>query len=273
MGEGAEKGIAVAGQLMVSARHLEKSYRLPPAPFEKGARVIRALADVSIEIERGKTYGLVGESGSGKSTLGRCLAALETIDSGEIEFEGKSFQAYSKEELRRARRRFQTIFQDPYSSLNPRKTIGRAIGEPLDIHNVGGKPHRQARVRDLMGLVGLRSDQIGRYPHELSGGQRQRVVIARALALEPSFIILDEPTSALDVSVQAQVVNLLLDLQERFSLTYLFISHDLMLVRHMSDQVAVMKSGAIVEQGSSASVFDNPQQPYTIKLIEQSPKL
>jgi peptide/nickel transport system ATP-binding protein/oligopeptide transport system ATP-binding protein len=259
--------------ILVSGQGLQKRYRLPPAPFERGRRLIHALDDVSLEIVRGTTFGLVGESGSGKSTLGRCLAALETVDAGDIVMAGQRFADLGRRDMRALRRHFQMVFQDPYAALNPRKTIGRLIREPLDIHRLGSGAERAGKVADLMALVGLRPDQAERYPNELSGGQRQRVVIARALTLDPSFLILDEPTSALDVSVQAQIVNLLLDLQARLSLTYLFISHNLMLVRHMSDTVAVMHAGRIVECGPAAEVFARPQADYTRALIAQSPRL
>ena len=211
--------------------------------------------------------GLVGESGSGKSTLGRCATLLTRPTAGDVRFRDESLVEASHSRLTELRRGFQTVFQDPYSSLNPRKTVERLIGEPLVIHDVGTAAERREKVEAIMDLVGLRPDQRSLYPHEFSGGQRQRIAIARALVIDPDLLVLDEPTSALDVSVQAQIVNLLLRLQAELGLTYLFISHNLHLVRHISDDVAVMTQGQIVETGSAAEVFASPHQEYTRRLV------
>nr|WP_110376947.1 ATP-binding cassette domain-containing protein [Chelatococcus asaccharovorans] len=232
-----------------------------------GGPVVQAVRGVSLTIRRGTTLGLVGESGSGKSTLGRCATLLARPTAGDVLFKGESLVSADRRRLTALRRGFQTVFQDPYSSLNPRKTVARLIREPLDIHGSGNPASRVARVAEMMQLVGLREDQGSRFPHEFSGGQRQRIAIARALVLEPELLVLDEPTSALDVSVQAQIVNLLLRLQADLGLTYFFISHNLHLVRHISDDVAVMYKGQIVETGPSAQFFANPRHDYTQQLI------
>jgi ABC-type oligopeptide transport system ATPase subunit len=213
----------------------------------------------------------VGESGSGKTTTGRCILRLIEPSSGDVIFDGKDMLKLSRGDLRRARRDMQIVFQDPYSSLNPRMRVGDIVEEPLVIHRLGSKAERRARVRELFDLVGLNPDHLQRHPHEFSGGQRQRIGLARALALNPSFIIADEPVSALDVSVQAQVVNLLMDLQQRLKLTYLFIAHDLRLVEHICSRVAVMYLGKIVEMGETARLFAAPQHPYTRALLSAIP--
>jgi len=233
--------------------------------------VIRAVDGVSFTIGEGETFGLVGESGSGKMTTGRCILRLIEPTSGEVRFKGEDILAFSGSRMRHARRDMQLVFQDPYSSLNPRMQVGAIVEEPLTIHKVGSKPTRRARVAELFELVGLDPSQLSRYPHQFSGGQRQRVGLARALALNPSFIIADEPVSALDVSVQAQVINLLMDLQERLKLTYLFIAHDLRLVRHICSRVAVMYLGRIVEMGDTESLFAGPAHPYTRALLSAIP--
>ena len=226
---------------------------------------------MSFTIDRGETFGLVGESGSGKTTTGRCILRLiEPTRRGRVR-RSRTCCAFSREELRLARRDMQIVFQDPYSSLNPRMRVGAIVEEPLIIHRLGSKAERQARVRELFDLVGLNPDHLARYPHEFSGGQRQRIGLARALALNPSLIIADEPVSALDVSVQAQVVNLLMDLQQRLKLTYLFIAHDLRLVEHICSRVAVMYLGRIVEMGETAKLFAAPQHPYTRALLSAIP--
>ena len=233
--------------------------------------VVRAVDGVSFSIEEGETFGLVGESGSGKTTTGRCILRLIEPTSGEVRFRGEDVLGFSRERLRQARRDMQIVFQDPFSSLNPRMRVGSIVEEPLVIHRTGDRRQRKARVTELFELVGLDPSQLGRYPHQFSGGQRQRIGLARALALNPSFIIADEPVSALDVSVQAQVVNLLMDLQSRLKLTYLFIAHDLRLVRHICSRVAVMYLGKIVEMGETEAIFAAPAHPYTRALLSAIP--
>ena len=233
--------------------------------------VVRAVDVVSFSITEGETFGLVGESGSGKTTTGRCILRLIEPTAGEVRFKGEDVLAFSRARMRAARRDMQIVFQDPYSSLNPRMRAGAIVEEPLIIHRTGPKLERRARVAELFELVGLDPTQLARYPHQFSGGQRQRIGLARALALNPSLIIADEPVSALDVSVQAQVVNLLMDLQQRLKLTYLFIAHDLRLVRHICDRVAVMCLGKIVETGPTESLFAAPAHPYTRALLSAIP--
>jgi oligopeptide transport system ATP-binding protein len=255
---------------LLDVRHLSKEFSRKPGLFGKKT-VVRAVDDVSFSIEKGETFGLVGESGSGKTTTGRCILRLVEPTAGEVLFDGRNVLALSRGDLRRARRDMQIVFQDPYSSLNPRMRVADIVEEPLIIHKLGSKTERRARVKELFGLVGLNPDHLTRYPHEFSGGQRQRVGLARALALNPSLIIADEPVSALDVSVQAQVVNLLMELQERLKLTYLFIAHDLRLVEHICSRVAVMYLGRIVEMGDTAKLFAAPQHPYTRALLSAIP--
>jgi ABC-type oligopeptide transport system ATPase subunit len=233
--------------------------------------VVRAVDSVSFAIEPGETFGLVGESGSGKTTTGRCILRLVEPTSGEVWFQDRDVLALSREELRRARRDMQIVFQDPYSSLNPRMRARTIVEEPLIIHKLGTTAERRDRVAELFRLVGLDPAHLERYPHEFSGGQRQRIGLARALALDPSLIVADEPVSALDVSVQAQVINLLMDLQERLKLTYLFIAHDLRLVEHICSRVAVMYRGRILEMGETAALFRDPAHPYTRALLSAIP--
>jgi oligopeptide transport system ATP-binding protein len=233
--------------------------------------ILRAVDGVSFIVDEGETFGLVGESGSGKTTTGRCNLRLIEPTSGEVRFRGENVLQFSHARLRQARREMQIVFQDPYSSLNPRMRAGDIVEEPLIIHKTGGKAQRRARVAELFELVGLDPSQLSRYPHQFSGGQRQRIGLARALALNPSLIIADEPVSALDVSVQAQVINLLMDLQQRLELTYLFIAHDLRLVRHICSRVAVMYLGRIVEMGPTESLFASPAHPYTRALLSAIP--
>jgi oligopeptide transport system ATP-binding protein len=238
---------------------------------DRSGEVVKAVDGVSFSISRGETFGLVGESGCGKSTTGRCVLRLIEPTEGQVRFEGSDLQRLRGEELRRLRKRMQIIFQDPYSSLNPRMRVGEIIEEPLIIHRQGSRGARRDRVAELLRLVGLTPEQTRRYPHEFSGGQRQRIGIARALALNPSFIVCDEPVSALDVSVQAQIVNLLQDLQQQLGLTYLFISHGLAVVEHISSRVGIMYRGRLVELGSSSEIFNNPLHPYTQTLLSAIP--
>src|SRR6476659_7124960 len=255
---------------LLEVRHLVKEFSRRRGIFG-ASTVLRAVDDVSFAVERGETFGLVGESGSGKTTTGRCILRLIEPSSGDVIFDGKDMLKLSRGDLRRARRDMQIVFQDPYSSLNPRMRVSDIVEEPLIIHKLGTRDEREQRVKELFALVGLNPDHLRRYPHEFSGGQRQRIGLARALALNPSLIIADEPVSALDVSVQAQVVNLLMELQQRLQLTYLFIAHDLRLVEHICSRVAVMYLGRIVEMGETAKLFASPQHPYTRALLSAIP--
>jgi oligopeptide transport system ATP-binding protein len=255
---------------LLEVRHLVKEFTRPKGLLGKGPSV-RAVDDVSFSIERGETFGLVGESGSGKTTTGRCILRLIEPTSGHVTFDGRDVLGLSRGDLRQTRRQMQIVFQDPYSSLNPRMRVSDIVEEPLIVHRLGSKAERRERVRELFALVGLDPGQLARYPHEFSGGQRQRIGLARALALNPSLVIADEPVSALDVSVQAQVVNLLMDLQQRLKLTYLLIAHDLRLVEHICSRVAVMYLGRIVEIGETPRLFASPQHPYTKALLSAMP--
>ncbi len=263
-------GNAASEQLVV-IRGLKKHYPLTSGAMRRRVGLVKAVDGIDLTIIRGETLGLVGESGCGKSTLGRLILRLEEPTAGQIHFTGHNVSVLPRRQLRPLRRKMQIIFQDPYSSLNPRQTIGRIIGEGLVIHGAGSAGERQRRVEELMELVGLRADQANRYPHEFSGGQRQRIGIARALALQPELIVCDEPVSALDVSIQAQVLNLLVALQDRFHLTYLFVSHDLSVVRHISDRVAVMYLGRLVELAPKQALYSEPLHPYTRMLMEAAP--
>ena len=253
-------------QELVRASALYKHF-----PVEGSDDVVRAVDGVSFQIFKGETLGLVGESGCGKSTVGRCLLRLIEPTTGDVQFEGRTILGLNGSRLRALRREMQIIFQDPYASLNPRMRVGDIISEPLAIHGIGTREERRTRVADLFRRVGLDPDFAKRYPHEFSGGQRQRIGVARALALNPKLIVADEPVSALDVSVQAQVVNLLQDLQSEFGLTYLFISHGLAVVEHISTRVAVMYLGRIVEVADAAGLYENPLHPYTKALLSAIP--
>ncbi|CAB4840129.1 unannotated protein [freshwater metagenome] len=258
-------------KVILSVQGLTKNYELGTA-FSKGRDVVHAVENIDLEVIEGETLGIVGESGCGKSTLGRMIVRLEKPTAGEIFFEGENLSRQKGRKLRQLRRRFQMIFQDPYASLNPRRQIGKIVEEPLRIHGVG-KTERRVIARDLLTRVGLDEDAYEKYPHEFSGGQRQRVVIARALALQPRLIVADEPVSALDVSIQAQVLNLFKDLQAEFKLTYIFIAHDLGVVRYVSDRIAVMYLGKIVELAPAEELYQNPSHPYTRALLSANPRM
>jgi oligopeptide/dipeptide ABC transporter ATP-binding protein len=232
---------------------------------------IKAVDGVSMQIQRGETLGLVGESGCGKSTVGRAILRLYEPTAGKVVFDGQDITSLGESDLRPLRRRMQMVFQDPYASLNPRHSVGRMISEPMRVHGMSGRRRAGGRVRELLETVGLPADAASRYPHEFSGGQRQRIGVARALAVNPDFIVADEPVSALDVSIQAQIINLLENLQREFDLTYLFIAHDLAVVRHISDRIAVMYLGTIVEISPAEELYDNPLHPYTISLLSAVP--
>ena len=256
---------------MLTVTNLKKYYPIRRGVFRQHAGDIKAVDGVSFTIRRGETLGLVGESGCGKSTTGRSILQLERPTAGEVIFEGRDLTKLRGEELRRMRRHMQIIFQDPYASLNPRMTVGEILDEPLQAHAAAASGARRERVRELLSLVGLDPSFAARFPHEFSGGQRQRIGIARALALNPLFVVCDEPIAALDVSIQAQIVNLLKDLQARLGLTYLFIAHDLSIVRHISDRVAVMYLGRLVEIADWGDVYAVPKHPYTQALLSAIP--
>ena len=268
-----EEGPEVAaGEVLLRAEHIKKYF-----PIRSGILIQREIArvhavdDVSFELRAGETLGLVGESGCGKSTLARCIARLYDITSGSLTFEGNDISKYSRRQLRPVRRELQMVFQDPYASLNPRKRVGSIIADPLRIHRAGNRDQIRKRVSELLELVGLSAEHINRYPHEFSGGQRQRIGVARALALKPKLVIADEPVSALDVSIRAQVINLLDDLQDELGLTYIFIAHDLGVVRHVSDRIAVMYLGKIVEISPAEELYQRPVHPYTEALLSAVP--
>ncbi|NGX54413.1 MAG: Oligopeptide transport ATP-binding protein OppF [Chlamydiae bacterium] len=251
-------------KLLLKVRGLTKQFKV-------GKKLLTAVSNFNLNVYHGETLGLVGESGCGKSTVGRTILRLLEPTSGTVAFQGTDLSTYSKHEMKKIRRKMQIVFQDPYASLNPRMTVEDIIGEPLDIHHLASGKMRKRRVEELLQLVGLNPNHMSRFPHEFSGGQRQRIGIARALAVEPEFIICDEPISALDVSIQAQVVNLLKELQQQMNLTYLFIAHDLSMIKYISDRVAVMYLGHLVEQATSEELYRNPLHPYTQALLSSIP--
>ena len=258
--------------VLLELKNVKKYFPVKAGILRRTVGHVKAVDDISFSIKRGETLGLVGESGCGKSTTGRTILRLLEATEGDIYFEGENIVELDKKELRRLRREMQIIFQDPYASLNPRMKVADIIGEPLDIHGlVDNKREREEKVQELLEEVGLLPDHMKRYPHEFSGGQRQRIGVARALALNPKLIICDEPVSALDVSIQAQVINLMEDLQEQFNLTYLFIAHDLSVVQHISDRIAVMYLGKIVELAEERELFENTLHPYSRSLLSAIP--
>ncbi|CAH8769090.1 ABC transporter ATP-binding protein [Paenibacillus dendritiformis] len=258
-------------QALLDVRGLKKYFYTSKGLFGKNKQTLKAVDDVSFQIRRGETFGLVGESGCGKSTTGRSIVRLYDVAAGEIRFDGTDLAHLSERELKPFRKRMQTIFQDPYSSLNPGMNVTQLISEPMEIHGFGTKAEHRETVLELLNKVGLKPEHAERYPHEFSGGQRQRISIARALSVKPEFILCDEPISALDVSVQAQVVNMLEDLQAEFGLTYLFIAHDLSMVRHISDRIGVMYLGKLVELAPSDELYNHPAHPYTQALLAAIP--
>ncbi len=257
--------------VLVRAEHVTKYFPIRKGILQREMGRVHAVDDVSFEVRTGETLGLVGESGCGKSTLARCIARLHDLTSGSVSFEGRDISRLSRRALRPVRRELQVVFQDPYGSLNPRKRLGTIIADPLRIHHYGDRAQIKRQVRELLELVGLSPEHVNRYPHEFSGGQRQRIGVARALALHPKLIIADEPVSALDVSIRAQVINLLDDLQDELSLTYIFIAHDLGVVRHVSDRIAVMYLGKIVEISPAQELYQHPIHPYTEALLSAVP--
>lgn len=258
-------------QALLDVRGLKKYFYTSKGLLGKNKQTVKAVDDVSFQIRRGETFGLVGESGCGKSTTGRSIVRLYDVTAGEIRFDGTDLAHLSERELKPFRKRMQTIFQDPYSSLNPGMNVTQLISEPMEIHGFGTKAEHRETVLELLNKVGLKPEHAERYPHEFSGGQRQRISIARALSVKPEFILCDEPISALDVSVQAQVVNMLEDLQAEFGLTYLFIAHDLSMVRHISDRIGVMYLGKLVELAPSDELYNHPAHPYTQALLAAIP--
>lgn len=262
----------VDNQVLVQVKGLKKYFPITQGIIIQRVKAhVKAVDGLDFSIKKGETLGLVGESGCGKSTTGRSILQLYRPTAGEVFFQGKDLAKLQGEALRKMRRHMQMIFQDPYASLNPRMTVGDIIGEPLEVHNIAKGKEKKERVQELLQIVGLNPYFVNRYPHEFSGGQRQRIGVARALAVNPAFIVCDEPISALDVSIQAQIINLLEELQTKFNLTYLFIAHDLSVVRHISDRVAVMYLGKIVELTDRDSLYKNPLHPYTKALLSAVP--
>jgi len=257
--------------IILQANNLVKTYTQRSGRFGFGSTQIKALDDVSISLKTGSTLAVVGESGSGKSTLARCLLQLHPFESGEVLFQGQDLTKLDSNALRATRKHLQMVFQDPFASLNPRMRVGEIVGEGLLIHNLGSAAEQLQKVYQMLERVGLNVDDAQKYPHQFSGGQRQRIGIARALVLEPKVVVCDEPVSALDVSVQAQILLLLKELQKEMGLSYIFISHDLRVVRHIADEIVVMNHGKIVEQGKVADIYTNPQQPYTQQLLDAIP--
>lgn len=260
-----------SNEKLIEVKNLKKYFTKNQGIVKKKIEITKAVDDVSFYIKKGETFGLVGESGCGKSTTGRTILKLYDPTEGEILYNGQDISKLNKEQMMPYRKKMQMIFQDPYASLNARMTVSDIIGEPMDIHHLASGKERQERIYSLLDTVGLNRDHAARYPHEFSGGQRQRIGIARSLAVDPEFIICDEPISALDVSIQAQVVNMLEDLQEERGLTYLFIAHDLSMVKHISDRVGVMYLGSLVETASSKALYSNPLHPYTKALLSSIP--
>jgi oligopeptide transport system ATP-binding protein len=258
-------------QKLVEVSDLKMWFPITRGVLQRHVADVKAVDGLNFDVYQGETLGLVGESGCGKSTTGRAILQLYKPTAGQVLFEGTDLVKIKGEDLRKMRRRMQMIFQDPYASLNPRMTVGSIVAEPLEVHNIGTKSERMDKVRDLLKVVGLNPYFINRYPHEFSGGQRQRIGVARALAVNPAFIVCDEPISALDVSIQAQVINLLEDLQEQFGLTYLFIAHDLSVVRHISNRIAVMYLGKIMELADRDELYRNPMHPYSQALLSAVP--
>jgi peptide/nickel transport system ATP-binding protein len=259
------------GEVLLRATDVVKHFPVQSTSLRRSRDVVHAVDGVSFEVRQGETLGLVGETGSGKSTLARCVARLLDLTSGRVEFEGQDISRLKTRHLGKARRDMQMIFQDPYGSLNPKRRVGSIIGDPFAIHGIASGEERKRKVQDLMELVGLNPEHYNRFPAEFSGGQRQRIGVARAIALNPKLVICDEPVSALDVSIQAQILNLLADLQEQLNLTYIFISHDLSVVRHVSDRLMLMYLGKVVEAGPSAEVYNRPRHPYSNALLSAVP--
>lgn len=257
--------------VLMKVENLNKVFKIKSKKLFEPPKDLKAVSDVSFELFKGETLGIIGESGSGKSTLGKCIVRITDPTSGKVTYNNKSLLDLSKKELKEMRKEIQVVFQDPYSALDPRKTVGYQVEEPLIIFNEGNDKERKDRVRELFELVGLNEGHMIRYPHEFSGGQRQRICIARALALNPKVIVADEPVSALDVSVQAQVINLMKDIQKKLNLTYIFISHDLSVVKYISDRIGIMYLGRILEIGDAEKIYDNPMHPYTQTLFSAIP--